>query len=195
MDDIRCQTLLGPNGRRGACTCTDRCQSFLHRMGVNKGPTARAAPLSSRGENKEYSAEYRAATADGQRQMLLNYLERISSGECGHDIHLESQSMSLATPIFNGNMLPIDFIGDLANLPDDFALMLRLAGNKTGVVLGAEELQRAQTLLGSLAGTSQHHTDRIEEELEKLRSAELDERVLRTYAQDVACFSQSSEGS
>ena len=62
-------------------------------------------------------------------------------------------------------------------------------------LLGAEELQRAQTLLGSLAGTSQHHTDRIEEELEKLRSAELDERVLRTYAQDVACFSQSSEGS
>lgn len=134
-------------------------------------------------------ARFEAASEQGRRDMMLETLQSLESGRCHEDIHFESQSMSLSTPLHNGYALPIDFIGDLDNLGADFALMLRRAANKTGIGHSAQVLRRAQQLLEVNTDATQHPiTAEIEPMVKTLRNDALDERIRAVYTQDVACF-------
>ena len=163
-----------------------------------------AQMLSRKAEHPLEVKAWRAAngSAHARTQMMFDYLGLLGSGRCSHDLHLETQSMSLATPTaaFGGDhnssthrpQLRLDFVGRTENLLDDFELMLKRAGSKTGVNVSSK-VARVHQLLGpkarAAAKLTQHKsTERLEVGVDEARTAELDRRVVEVYAQDVACF-------
>ena len=162
------------------------------------------AQMLTRGaEHPKLVKAWRAGSAHARTQMMFDYLGLLSSGRCSHDLHLETQSMSLATPTaaFGGDhnssthrpQLRLDFVGRIENLLDDFELMLKRAGSKTGVNVSSKVWPIVHQLLGpkarAAAKRTQHKsTERLKVGVDEARTAELDRRVVKVYAQDVACF-------
>ena len=100
--------------------------------------------------------------------------------------HMESMAMSLSTPIGEQGMamVPVDFIGAVEHLEDDFFDMLNQSGRITK--LDSSQIMRIRTTLRSTDDL--HLTSEPARRLKKMRTPALDELVAHVYAQDFICF-------
>ena len=126
--------------------------------------------------------------ADLDESDARRVLAAVEGGACGVDHHLESQALALSSPVAfscRGERLavPVDFVGRVDALADDFLAMLRAAAPATGRALDAAELaavaRSLRTNVGNVGAGRAY----------ALRSDDLDARVRAVYDQDEACFS------
>lgn len=111
-------------------------------------------------------------------------LDAVHSGACGVDHHLESQALALSTPIAfscGGRQLavPVDFVGRVDHLADDFLDMLARAADFTGRSLDPPELEHIARSLRTNVGNVGVGTDRGIR-AGALRTDSLDARVFKS---------------
>jgi len=135
-------------------------------------------------------ASFAGSSQAGRKEWMMQTLRSMMDGcSPAYNLHMESQTMSLATPLSNGNMLPIDFIGQLEHLGKDFERMANLAKEITGVEIPSDKLSRLLTHLELGKSSNQHsETQEIEDFVAVARDDELDALVRAAYVQDYACF-------
>ena len=150
--------------------------------------------------DQNYTQMWAAQTVHTRTQLMIDYVDRLSSGRCKHDLHLETQSMSLATPTiafgkipYSTQQLHVDFIGRVEHLSEDFEQMLMQAESKTGANTSRKLWPKVRDLLEVTAhdaavGRQHAATKKFEEGVLQARSVELDRRISEVYAQDIACF-------
>ena len=115
-------------------------------------------------------------------EAVSEQLSRIEDRSCGFNVHLESMTMSLSSPVMRpGSMVPMDFIGDISQLVPGFFAMLKAAGR----TLAPELESRVRKLL---AAVETHGLAHSSARLAHVRNASLDARVREVYAQDFVCF-------
>ena len=148
-------------------------------------------------------ASFQTGKENWTHEEVASMLERMRTGECGHDEHLESQASVLSTPTFHDDGkhagdLPIDFIGRVSHVAEDFELMLSLAAAHTGRRLDewrtGELLSKLEKVENSRIETAAHdHGARqpLLDSINSLRSDRLDRLVRVAWAQDFACFELS----
>ena len=140
-------------------------------------------------------------------------LDKITSGDCDFDQHLESQAAALSTAMSNGEArVPLDYIlrteqcvsptpkpepcppraltlsfrfVHLSSLADDFAAMIQHIGDVTRSKRIDKTIDDTIELLRSKSRESAHQVD--------YRTDELDARVRDVYKQDFACFDYADE--
>lgn len=151
---------------------------------------------------------------------VVSMLEGMQHGRCSQgggrgrfNVHLATQTLSLSTATSPSHvthrpserrprwMLPIDYIGRVEHLQEDFQELLTLLHAVTGRQLSPARSAALNLTLGSKASvtaretasaTTCAHKDKTGAwtrctEL-RLRNATMDAVVRRTYAQDIACF-------
>ncbi|GMI29703.1 hypothetical protein TeGR_g719 [Tetraparma gracilis] len=113
-------------------------------------------------------------------------LDKITSGDCDFDQHLESQAAALSTAMSNGEArVPLDYILRTEHLADDFAAMIQHIGDVTRSKRIDKKIGDTIELLRSKSRESAHQVD--------YRTDELDARVRDVYKQDFACFDYADE--
>jgi len=117
-----------------------------------------------------------------RRSSVVSTLERMRIC-ASRDLHLESIAMSLSSPIYNGAMVPLDYIGLLDDLSRGFFNMLNYSKRMDRL----SERDKIQ-LHTQLNQHSDHGLAELSAVLRAQRDEKLDAMVASTYAQDIACF-------
>ena len=114
-------------------------------------------------------------------------LHDLHGPNCSLDIHLESMTMSLSTPYGDrGHRLPLDYIGRVSTLAEDFERALLTAANVTGIMPERSRMERA---LKMLRVPTQVAPARIKQGLAAARNeSSLVELVRSAYEQDTVCL-------
>ena len=152
--------------------------------------------------NPSQAAEFYARN---NASMVVRLLNNINSGDCGYskhgsnqrfNIHLETQAMVLSTPLKshgvsdrdNRKMVPLDYIGRVEHLEEDFLEMLEFAASTTGLSMSENQRATFRKVLPSAHLNSHLEKKRSLDLGERLRSPWLDSLVARNFAQDLVCF-------
>lgn len=177
----------------GGQRCTSKCLSSQHRdyyfFTFVRNPLDRFYSALKEG----LVMEEKASTTEGE---AMNVLKVLSSPECGFDHHLESQSMSLSTPLPTATKgresphgrveVPLDFIGRVEDLAQHMAEVLQGAQAKSGISLPSG---MADEIVSFARETKENVGGNLKDVVDAVRSDELDAAVREVYAQDFACFS------
>lgn len=142
-------------------------------------------------------------------QTLAHLLHRIQDGNCDFDHHFESQAMSLSSPhMFSPQskeheilskdnvgvapdrqeskqnfMVPVDFIGRMEHLQEDFLQLMHIIQQRTGRLPQATVDEIAKDLV-----QPRNSGGKLKDTVLELRTPAIDAIVRKIYAQDINCF-------
>lgn len=179
----------------------DPISRFYSGLSTIMGATQGSAYVGNPSKAAEFYARNNAS-------LVVRLLNNIVSGDCGYskhgsnqrfNIHLETQAMVLSTPLElhgvrdrdNRKMVPLDYIGRVEHLKEDFLEMLEFAAYTTGLTMPATQRATFKKALSSAHLNSHLEKKRSLDLGERLRSPWLDSLVARNFAQDLVCFPRS----
>ncbi|GMI26350.1 hypothetical protein TeGR_g9263 [Tetraparma gracilis] len=114
------------------------------------------------------------------KTQVEDMLNRMESGACHVDEHLETQAVVLSSPMNDGHRIPIDFIIRMEHMLDDFMIMLDDIEEKTGIRPEPETEAALHSELSKHKNVGTHDME--------VKTEAMDARVREVYHQDFVCF-------